>query len=178
MARPVCSRHPQARVKRNGYYGKDKQYVLWRCAGGDGDRPHQIRPELSIRLVGGLEGVCEQCERPWEPTDGLPQAVRDRYVLRHKIEALLAMGRGESYRQAGWNARRTAQRPTRPGRTRSFSADSRMTGDWVGQYAEILAGALLPDRWRMRSLSTSSTCARSASAMTAPVCSAALAPTR
>jgi hypothetical protein len=79
-------------VKRNGYYGKDKQYVLWRCAGGDGDRPHQIRPELSIRLVGELEGVCEQCERPWEPTDGLPQAVRDRYVLRHKIEALLAMG--------------------------------------------------------------------------------------
>jgi hypothetical protein len=31
-------------------------------------------------------------KRLWEPTDGLPQAVRDRYVVRHKIEALLVVG--------------------------------------------------------------------------------------
>jgi hypothetical protein len=57
----------------------------------------------------------------------------DRFVLRHKVEALVALGKGESYRQSAWNARRSAGRPTAPGRTRSFSADRRMTGDWVGQ---------------------------------------------
>ena len=134
-------------MKRDGYCGKDKQFVRWKCMGEDGDRPYLIRAELPVRLVGGLEGACELCERPWGPTGGLAPAVRDRFVLRHKVEALVAMGRGESYRQAAWNARRTAERPTRPGRTRSFSDDRRMTGDWVGQYAEILAAALLPDRW-------------------------------
>ncbi|MBA3400400.1 MAG: hypothetical protein H0U05_00275 [Actinobacteria bacterium] len=147
MSRPVCSRHPQARVKRNGYYGKDKQFVLWRCAGGEGERPHQIRPELSTRLVGGAEGACDHCERPWGPTDGLPQAVRDRFVLRHKAETLVALGRGMSYRQAAWEARRNAGHPTRAGASRSFSDDRRMTGDWVGQHAEIVAAPLLPDRW-------------------------------
>lgn len=53
------------------------------------------------------------------------------FVLRHKVEALVALGRGESYRQSAWNARRSARRPTAPGRTRSFSADRRMTGDSV-----------------------------------------------
>lgn len=147
MSRPVCPRHPDARVKRNGYYGKDKQYVLWRCAGGNGDRPHQIRPELSRRLLGGLEGACDACERPWEPSDGLPQAVRDRFVLRQKAETLVALGRGLSYRQAAWDARRRAGRPKRAGATRQFSEDRRMTGDWVAQYADIVAAPLLPERW-------------------------------
>src|SRR4051812_19481473 len=76
----------------------------------------------------------------------MPQAERDRFILRHKAEALVSLGRGNSYRQEAWNARRSANRPTRPGLTRSFSADRRMTGDWVGQYAGILGEALLPRR--------------------------------
>lgn len=143
----MCPRHPRARVKRDGYYGKDKQFVRWKCTGSGDDRPHLIRPELSTRLVGGIEGACDHCEPPWEPTDGLPQAVRDRFVLRHKVEALVALGKGESYRQSAWNARRSAGPPTAPGRTRSFSVDRRMTGDWVGQYASVLGDALLPHRW-------------------------------
>lgn len=87
-------------MKRDSYYGKDKQFVRWKCMGSGSDRPHLIRPELSTRLLGGIEGACDYCERPWEPTDGLPQAVRDRFVLRHKVEALVALGKGESYRQS------------------------------------------------------------------------------
>lgn len=64
-----------------------------------------------------------------------------------KVEALVALGKGESYRQSAWNARRSAGPPTAPGRTRSFSVDRRMTGDWVGQYASVLGDALLPHRW-------------------------------
>jgi hypothetical protein len=134
-------------VKRGGYYGKEKQLVRWKCMGTGGDRPHLVRPELSVRLVGGREGSCLVCERAWEPTDGMPQALRDRFVLRHKVEALVALGHGMSYRQAAWSARRSSNHPTAPGRTLSFSSDRRMTGDWVGQYASILGDALLPRRW-------------------------------
>lgn len=74
--------------------------------GSGDDHPHLIRLELSTRLVGGIEGACDQCERPRETTDGLPRAVGDRFVLRHKVDALLALGKGESYRQSAWNARR------------------------------------------------------------------------
>jgi hypothetical protein len=42
------------RVKRDGYYGNDKQFVRWKCMGSGEDRPHLIRPELSTRLVGGI----------------------------------------------------------------------------------------------------------------------------
>jgi hypothetical protein len=148
VLRPVCSRHPQARVKRNGYYGKGKQYALWRCAGAAGDRPHQVRPELSVSLVGGQEGGCDHCELPWEPPDGLPQAVGDRFVLLQKAETLVSLGRGSSYSGGGvhgapegWSAKGDArQEPCLLRRPPHY-------GDWVEQYADIVAQPLLPDRW-------------------------------
>lgn len=147
MSRPSCPRHPHARVKRDGYYGKNREFVRWKCMGENGDRPHLFRPELTVRLVDGHEGACVVCERPWEPTDGLPQADGDRFVLRHKAETLVALGTGGSYRHAAWAARRSANRPSSPSRVRVFSTDRRMTADWVDQYAAILGDALLPTRW-------------------------------
>jgi hypothetical protein len=144
MSRPVCPLHPRARVKRNGYYGKDKQYVLWRFAGGGGDRPHQIRPELSSRLVGGAHGHCEECQRPWEATDGMPQATGDRFILAEKARALVSMGQGASYRSAALGARRQARHQDS---NRWHSGDWRMGGDWVAQYAPIVAEPHLPTRW-------------------------------
>jgi hypothetical protein len=116
LSRPSCSRHPRARVKRDGHYGKDKQFVRWKCAGDATDRPHLIRPDLSTRLVGGIEGACDVCERRWEETDGLPQGLGDRFVLRHKVEALVALSQGTRYRQAASNARRWSENErVRPG---------------------------------------------------------------
>jgi len=37
--------------------------------------------------------------------------------------------------------------PRAPAPRARFSDDRRMTGDWVGQHAEIVAAPLLPDRW-------------------------------
>lgn len=131
-------------MKRNGFYGKDRQYVLWRCAGGGGDRPHQVRPELSSRLTGGVHGHCEECQRPWAATDGMPQATRDRFILSEKARALVAMGTGASYRSSAAGARRAAERRSSAG---SYSRDWRMGGDWVSQYAPIVAEPHLPTRW-------------------------------
>lgn len=51
-----------------------------------------------------------------------PMGCRRRCVTAsccaRKVEALVALGKGESYRQSAWNARRSAGPPTAPGRTR------------------------------------------------------------
>jgi hypothetical protein len=63
-------------------------------------------------------------------------------VLRHKAEALMGLGRGQSYRHVGWAARRAAL----PGR-QDYSPDSRAGTDWVSQYAPIVARPFLPTEW-------------------------------
>jgi hypothetical protein len=59
-------------VRRNGYYGKRRTYIKWQCVPDDGSPPHMFRPPLTVKLVGGLRGDCDECERPWQPTDGMP----------------------------------------------------------------------------------------------------------
>lgn len=105
---------------------------------------------LRAKLVGGLTGCCEECEREWEPTDGLPSADFDKFVLRAKAAALVQVAHGAlSLRGAAHEARmatierRTGRRPL-PGRV---SRDGRMAGDWVPQYTDILASRSLPTEW-------------------------------
>jgi hypothetical protein len=38
MARPICRQHPHGRVRRDGYYGKHREFVRWECVPGDGER--------------------------------------------------------------------------------------------------------------------------------------------
>jgi hypothetical protein len=47
---------------------------------------------LRVKLVGGLTGCCEECE----PTDGLPSADFDKFVLRAKAAALVQVAHGAS----------------------------------------------------------------------------------
>lgn len=148
MSRPACPTHPKGRVRRNGYYGKNKAYVRWECVPEDGSQPHQIRPELSTRLVGGIHGDCPECERLWLPTDGLPTGTRDRFTLSQKATALVALSRGDTYRSAALTVRKSA------GYSKGWktSRDGRLTGDWVSQYAPIIAAKILPRRWPYRAL--------------------------
>lgn len=148
MSRPICSNHPNGRVRRNGYYGKNKAYVRWECVPADGSRPHQVRPELSTKLVGGIEGDCPECERRWLATDGLPTGTRDRFTLSQKATALVALSRGETYRAAALAARKTAAYS----KGWKTSRDGRLTGDWVSQYAPIIRSEILPSRWPYRAL--------------------------
>ncbi len=98
MARPSCRRHPHGRVRRDGYYGRHREFVRWECVPPNGEKPHYLRHDqmgdLRPKLVGGLHGSCDECERQWEPTDGLPSAHYDNFVLRAKAQALVSIAQG------------------------------------------------------------------------------------
>jgi hypothetical protein len=154
VARPSCREHPQGRVRRDGYYGKHREFVRWECVPDNGDAPHYLRHDqmgdLRPKLVGGLHGSCDECERRWEPTDGLPSARYDNFVLRAKAQALVDIARGGlSLRAAAHEVRmavierRTGRRPP----SHTVKRDGRMARDWVSQYADIIAGRYLPTEW-------------------------------
>src|SRR4051794_25611324 len=74
--------------------------------------------DLRPKLVGGLQGTCDECERRWEPTDGLPSAHYDNFVLQAKAQAPVDIARGGlSLRAAAHEVRmavierRTGRRP-------------------------------------------------------------------
>lgn len=141
MSRPTCVQHPDGRVRRNGYYGKNNDYVKWQCVPEEG-APHYLSQEMTPKLVGGLEGHCLECGRQWRPTDGMDIAERDRFTLREKAFALTKLGDGLSYRKTSDAVRKRAGHlggsPTR---------DGRLCRDWVSQYAPILADHYLPTEW-------------------------------
>jgi hypothetical protein len=150
----VCRVHPRGRVRRDGYYGRYKEFVRWECVPPNGDAPHYLKrsqqADLRVKLVGGRHGSCDECERHWEPTDGLPSASYDKFVLRAKAETLVRVAEGGlTLRGAATEARRlaielrTGQRP-QPWRV---SRDGRLGRDWVSQYGELIASHYLPTRW-------------------------------
>ena len=145
---PTCSEHPKGRVRRNGYYGKRKQFVRWQCVPDNGARPHMLRPELSSKLVGGRGGCCLECERGWADTDGMPTGTRDRFTLRDKAATLVRLAQGASFREASEFARkRGGYARRRRGGALIASRDGRLARDWVSQYAPILAEHCLPRSW-------------------------------
>lgn len=107
-----------------------------------------LRPELSTKLTGGIEGDCPECERVWLATDGLPAGTRDRFTLSEKAFALTRLAQGVTYRGAALEVR------SRAGHSKGYrtSRDGRLTGDWVSQYAPIIGARYLPTRWPRRGL--------------------------
>lgn len=45
MPRPVCAEHPNGRVRRDGYYGRHREFIRWECVPGDGLAPHYLRQD-------------------------------------------------------------------------------------------------------------------------------------
>lgn len=148
MAKPECSEHPNGRVRKYGRYGKNRQYQRWQCIPAGSADSHTFSRTLPRKQVGGTDGACFECERPWEDGDGMPSAVRDRYTLRDKAVTLLKLAEGHSYRDASQLARIRAGQWTRgESGERVFSRDGRLAGDWVSQYTEAVTAPDLPDRW-------------------------------
>lgn len=141
-------------MRRDGYYGKHKEFVRWECVPGSGVPAHYLRQRdrsgLRSKLLGGRLGSCDECERPWQPTDGLPNGNYDKFVLRTKADALVRIGEGGlSLRQAAQLVRVSAveQRTGRWPLPWQVSRDGRLARDWVSQYTRIIAAHYLPTSW-------------------------------
>ncbi len=106
-----------------------------------------VRPELSSKQHGGPHGECVECERVWTDIDGMPAGTRDRYTLREKSAALVALANGATYRDAANEARKRGGYARRSRGALLASRDGRLTGDWVSQYTPILAEHYLPQKW-------------------------------
>lgn len=86
MSWPTCDGHPRGRVKRDGCYGKNKQFVRWKCMGGDGDRPHLIRRQQRDVCLHGPVRVYE----PGHDRRGL------EVLVQEGRQAIHATGLGEA----------------------------------------------------------------------------------
>jgi hypothetical protein len=149
MPRPSCRLHPDGTTERRGYYGKHKEFIRWVCHPPNGDPAHYLRRdqkvETRVKLVGGFaHGSCDECERVWLETDGLPNGDFDKFVLREKARALVRVAEGMTYNSAAFRVR---QRAARRHGALANSIDGRMVRDWVGQHTEILAKQFLPEIW-------------------------------
>lgn len=113
----------------------------------DGSKPHRFRPELSTKLVGGKSGCCQECDRSWAATDGMPMGTGDRFTLRDKAATLVRLAQGSSYRKASEFARTRGGYARRKGGVLVASEDGRLARDWVSQYAPLLADRFVPRRW-------------------------------
>jgi hypothetical protein len=174
--RPRCREHPLGRVRRDGYYGKHKEFIRWECVPGDGEPPHYLSHELmtadsagAMRRVGdnggrpddgrgaafdgdghGDDGARLRDDGAWLREDGLLAGDHDKFILGEKAQLLLEVAQCNLSMRGASIALRIAVFERRQGRLpegSEISRDGRLGRDWVGQYSDILARRLLPGRW-------------------------------
>jgi len=149
-AQATCPRpeHEGSRVRFDGQYGKPgHRRQLYRCVPANGDRPHRFT-ELLPREEAWRD-ACETCERPVRLHEGPHAARRYQFVARGIAEALVAVGVGASYRQAGLVARERARRlRTDPetGEPRE-TRHGQLVADWVEVFAPIVFEPHRPRAW-------------------------------
>ncbi len=140
-ARAVCPRpeHAGSRVRFDGKYGKPgHRRQLYRCVPADGDGPHRFTELLPREEA--WHDACETCERPVHLHEG-PHAARGyQFVARGIAEALVAVGVGASYRQAGLVARERARRLRADPETGEprMTRHGQLVADWVEVFAPVV----------------------------------------
>jgi hypothetical protein len=149
-ARATCPQpeHAGSQVRFDGHYGKPgHRRQLYRCLPADGDRSHRFTEVLPREEA--WHDACEICERPVRLREGPHAARHYQFVARGIAEALVAVGGGASYRQAGLVARERAgrlranpetgePRPTRHGQ---------LVADWVEVFAPVVFEPHRPSAW-------------------------------
>ena len=141
-SRPGCGRHPGSRVQFFGRYGvPGRERQRFRCFPADGSPSHTFTEPLPRMLAHGRE--CVECERSVAKHEGLQAPRSYRFPAREVARTLVALGQGQTYRQAAERARLRL-----PGGGRS--RHGQLTADWVEVFAPVVFAAHAPDRWPER----------------------------
>lgn len=150
-------------------YGKPgHRRQLYRCLPANGESPHCFTEVLPREEA--WHDACETCERPVRLNEG-PHAPRHyQFVARGIAEALVAVGAGATYRQAGLVARERARRLRADPDTGAprLTRHGQLVADWIEVFAPVVFEAHRPATWpatgslpsrRPSSTSASGTCA-------------------
>ena len=137
--RPACGRHRGSRVQFFGRYGvAGRERQRFRCFPADGSLPHTFTEPLPRMLAHGRE--CVECERSVASHEGLQAPRSYRFPAREIARTLVALGRGQTYRQAAERARLRL-----PGGERS--RHGQLAADWVEVFAPVVFAPHSPERW-------------------------------
>ena len=137
--RPACGRRRGSRVQFFGRYGvAGRERQRFRCFPADGSLPHTFTEPLPRMLAHGRE--CVECERSVASHEGLQAPRSYRFPAREIARTLVALGQGQTYRQAAERARLRL-----PGGERS--RHGQLAADWVEVFAPVVFAPHSPERW-------------------------------
>lgn len=135
-------------MRFDGRYGKAAhRRQLYRCVPSNGEKPHRFTEVLPREEA--WHDDCESCERPVHLREGPHAARRYQFVAKGIADALVAVGAGESYRQAGLIARERARRlraDPETGELRS-TRHGQLIADWVEVFAPVVFEPHRPVAW-------------------------------
>jgi hypothetical protein len=144
-----CPHHPDGRVWRDGYYGREVpgqfRRQRYKCVPPMGKR-HVFTEALPRRVAKAHE--CEVCERPAPAHEGPRTPRRYQFTLWEVAHALTLVGAGASYRSASEAMRREINRPARrPKDGRRFSTQPHLLEDWVEVFGPVVDAAFTELTW-------------------------------
>jgi hypothetical protein len=137
-------------VRRDGYYGKHKEFTRWECVPGNGDPPHYLSHDLMEAAWDGSEALSHGGHQEPASEDGFLLGDHHKFLLAEKAQLLIAVAQGGMSMRAASIALRAAvfeRRERRAPSGKEISSDGRLGRDWVAQYADMLAHRYLPTRW-------------------------------
>lgn len=122
----------------NGRYG-DPPRQLFRCYPTNGEQPHKFAPVPPRYCI--KEGdVCLSCDTALRPHQGRAVASRYQFPAHLIAEALVRVGTGMSYTEAGRRARSTeADSPVVTSR--------QLVANWVEVWAPVVSARFAEKRW-------------------------------
>lgn len=144
-----CPQHPEGRVWRDGYYGREApgqfRRQRYKCVLPSGER-HVFTEALPRRVAKAHE--CDVCERPAPAQEGPRTPRRYQFTLWEVAHALTLVGAGISYRSASEAVRREIDRPARqPKDGRRYSTQPHLLEDWVEVFAPVVDAAFRELTW-------------------------------
>ena len=144
-----CPQHPDGRVWRDGFYGREApgqfRRQRYKCVRPTGER-HVFTEALPRRVAKAHE--CEACERLAPAHEGPRMPRRYQFTLWEVAHALTLVGAGASYRSASEAVRREINRPARsPRNGRRFSSQPHLLEDWVEVFAPVVDAAFMELTW-------------------------------